>query len=65
MVVLLFINFCCHGLGPLVQTDKLLLIEHLYPMLKYSIYGSALFQRDSTSIHRPQEVTEWFEKADK
>lgn len=45
------------------STSKVLLIEHLYVMLKqFYPSGSGLFPHDSTSIHRPQEVTEWYDE---
>lgn len=43
----------------LSKVDKVLMIEHIYPTLKqFDLDGSGLFQHDSASIHRPQEVTE-------
>jgi len=62
--------FCWHGLGPLVPLErrvtanqyKVVLSDHLYPMMKHFYPDGSGLQDDNAPIHRARGVTEWFDE---
>ena len=61
--VMLWREFCWHGQGSLQINTKVVLCDHLYPMMKHFYPdGSGLLQDDNVSIHRARGVTGWFDE---